>query len=56
MKALSPAPAQLELLPRRHALIAVEPSARSEILRTLAEVILAAADEMARREEHDEAR
>lgn len=52
MKALPPPPAQLELLPRHsQALSVVEPSTRLEILRTLAEVILAAADENARRRE-----
>ena len=56
MKALPPAPSQLELLPPRdQALFAVEPSARQEILRALAEILLVAA-EAAGREEHDEAR
>lgn len=56
MKALAPPPPQLELLPRHRVLTAVEPSVRPEILRALAEVLLAAADESARREERDEAR
>lgn len=58
MKALPPAPSQLELLPRHsRALTVVEPSARLEILRTLAEIFLAAADENARRrEQSNEAR
>jgi hypothetical protein len=59
MKALPPAPSQLELLPReRSVLSVVEPSARPEILRTLAEILLAAASETARRreEQRDEAR
>jgi hypothetical protein len=58
MKALPPAPSQLELLPRHsRALSVIEPNARLEILRTLAELILAAADENAqRREQSDEAR
>jgi hypothetical protein len=44
------------LLPRHGVLTVVEPSARPEILRTLAEILLAAADEIARREERDETR
>lgn len=57
MKALPPAPSQLELLPRRdHALSVVEPNARHEILRALAEVLLVAAERLGREEEHDEAR
>lgn len=57
MKALPPAPSQLELLPRRdHALSVVEPNARHEILRALAEILLAAAERLGREEEHDEAR
>jgi hypothetical protein len=58
MKALPPAPSQLELLPRQGSvLFAVEPSARPEILRTLAEIFLAAASETAIRgkEARDEA-
>jgi hypothetical protein len=55
MKALPPAPSQLELLPRDQALFVVEPSARHEILRALAEILLVAA-EVARKEERDEAR
>lgn len=61
MKALPPAPSQLELLSRRHhALTAVEPSVREpsvrqEILRALAEVLLAAAG-VPQREGRDEAR
>jgi hypothetical protein len=57
MKALPPAPSQLELLPRRdHALSVVEPNARHEILRALAEILLVAAERLGREEEHDEAR
>ena len=56
MKALPPAPSQLELLPRHRVPSVVEPSARPEILRTLAEILLAAANEIARRAERDEAR
>ena len=63
MKALPPAPSQLELLPhQRSVLFVVEPSVRPEILRTLAEIILAAANETAaneiapRKEQRDEAR
>ena len=56
MKALPPAPSQLELLPRRdHALSVVEPNARHEILRALAEILLVAAERLGREEEHDEA-
>jgi hypothetical protein len=57
MKALPPAPSQFELMPRRNdALSAVEPNARDEILRALAEILLAAAATVGRREERDEAR
>ena len=57
MKALPPAPSQLELLPRRdHALSVIEPNARHEILRALAEILLVAAERLGREEEHDEAR
>jgi hypothetical protein len=58
MKALPPPPSQLELLPRHSRVLSVvEPSARLEILRTLAEIFLAAADEEAQRgEPSDEAR
>jgi hypothetical protein len=57
MKALPPAPSQLELLPRHdHARFVVEPSARHEILRALAEILLVAAEEVGRKEEGDEAR
>ena len=57
MKALPPAPSQLELLPRRdHALSVIEPNARHEILRALAEIMLVAAERLGREEEHDEAR
>jgi hypothetical protein len=57
MKALPPAPSQLELLPRRdHALFVVEPSGRHEILRALAEILLVAAEVVGRKEERDEAR
>jgi hypothetical protein len=54
-KALPPAPSQCELLPRRdHALSVVEPNARNEILRALAEILLAAAESVGRREERDD--
>lgn len=57
MKALPPAPSQLELLPRRRdlALSVVEPSARHAILRALAEILLVAAAAVKRREDPDEA-
>ena len=56
MKALPPAPSQLELLPRRaRALFVVEPSVRREILRTLAEILLVAAEAARRKEARDEA-
>lgn len=56
MKAL-PAPPQLELLPRRRdlALTVVERSERDEIVRALAEVLLAAAEAVPRKEDADEA-
>jgi hypothetical protein len=56
MKALPPAPSQLELLPRRSvlALSVVEQSARHEILRALAEILLHAAEAAARKDERDE--
>lgn len=57
MKALPPAPSQLELLPRRdHAHFVVEPSARHEILRALAEILLVAAEAARRKEARDETR
>lgn len=57
MRALPPPPSQLELLPLRdRALFVVEPSARSEILRALAEILLVAAEAMDRRGVSDEAR
>lgn len=57
MKALPPAPSQLELLPHRDkAPFVVEPSARPAILRALAEILLAAAEVVAKKEEPDEAR
>jgi hypothetical protein len=58
MKALPPAPFQLELMPRRNDLahFVVEPSARLEIVRTLAEILLIAVEVGARRERRDEAR
>jgi hypothetical protein len=58
MKALPLAPSQLELLPPQCSVLSVlEPSVRPEILRTLAEIFLAAASETASRgkEAHDEA-
>ncbi len=56
MKALPPAPSQCQLLlPRRdHALSVVEPNARNEILRALAEILLAAAESARGREERDD--
>lgn len=57
MKALPPAPSQLELLHRHdNALFVVEPSARQETLRALAEILLVAAEVVGRREERDETR
>ena len=58
MKALPPPPSQLDLLPRRHGLvrIEVEPSVRHEILRALAELLLAAAERGTRSEGPDETR
>jgi hypothetical protein len=58
MKARPPAPAQLALLPSRSELarFVVEPSARPEILRALAEVLLAAAEAGERKEKGHEAR
>jgi hypothetical protein len=57
MKTLPPAPSQLKLLPRHdHARFAVEPSARHELLRALAEILLVATEAVGRREEGDEAR
>ena len=57
MKALPPAPSQLELLPRRDlARFEVEPSARPEILRALTEILLIAAEAVRRKETGDEAR
>ncbi len=56
MKALPPAPSQFELLPRRdHVHSVVEPNdARNEILRAVAEILLAAAESVGRREERDD--
>lgn len=57
MKALPPPPSQLDLLPRHDlAQIVVEPSARHEILRALAELLLVAAERRRREEAPDEAR
>jgi len=57
MKALPPAPTQLEPLPHRDLVrFAVEPNERHEILRALAEILLAAAEAVARRGVHDETR
>jgi len=57
MKALPPAPSQLDLLPRHDlARFVVEPSAREEILRALAEILLVAADAAEPKEERDETR
>jgi hypothetical protein len=55
MKALPPAPSQCELLPRRdHVLSVVEPNARHEILRALADILLAGAESVGGREERDD--
>lgn len=56
MKALPPAPSQRELfLPQRdHVLSEVEPNARNEILRALAEILLVAAESVGRREVRDD--
>lgn len=58
MKALPPVPSQLDLLPRHDlVLFGVEPSVRPEILRALAEILLDAAEAVAKRTEaRDEAR
>lgn len=58
MKALPPAPSQLDLLPQRFdlGLSVVEPNARHEILRALADVLLAAAETVQQREVRDETR
>ena len=58
MKTLPPAQSQLQLFPHRRdlALSVVEPSARHEILRALAEILLVAADLVEREEERDEPR
>lgn len=57
MKALPPAPSQLEPLPQRDLVrFEVEPSARPEILRALAEILLIAAEASRRKETGDEAR
>ncbi len=54
-KALPPAPSQCELMLRRdHVLSVVEPNARNEILRALAEILLAAAESAGRREVRDD--
>ena len=57
MKTLPPAQRQLDLLPRRRdlSLSEVEPSARPEILRALAEILLVAAERVDRKEESDDA-
>lgn len=56
MKA-QPAPAQLEMLPHRRDLVlfGAEPNARREVVRTLAEILLAAAEATEHEEERDEA-
>lgn len=58
MKALPPPPSQLDLLPRRCDLVpsVVEPNVRQQILRGLAELLLAAVEAAERKEERDEAR
>lgn len=57
MNALPPAPPQLQLFPRRRELarFEVEPSARREILRELAEILRVAAEVVDRREASDDA-
>ncbi len=55
MKALPPTPSQGELLPRQeHALSVVEPNVRSEMLRALAEILLAAAESVEAKEARDD--
>jgi hypothetical protein len=56
MKTLPPVPSQLDLIPQRNDLgfSVVEPSARREILRALAEVLLAAVETVQQREVRDE--
>jgi len=56
MKTLPPVPSQLDLIPQRNdlGLSVVEPSARREILRALAEVLLAAVETVQQREVRDE--
>ena len=58
MKTLPPAQSQLPLFPRRRDLAqsVVEPSARHEILRALAEILLVAAEVVEREEVRDETR
>jgi hypothetical protein len=57
MKTLPPAPSRLGSLTRRSdlALSVAEPIARPEILGALAEILLAAAEVVERKEERDEA-
>jgi hypothetical protein len=58
MKTLPPVPTQLDLLPQRCDLVlsVVEPNVRCEILRALADVLLAAAETTRQREVRDETR
>ena len=56
MKALPPPPSQLELPNQSRSLIVVERDTREEVLRALAEILLAAADRVAAVEVDDEAR
>ena len=58
MKALPPKPSQLTLPPSRLDLVrfVVEPSVRQDILRTLAEILIAAAKAPPGRETPDETR
>jgi hypothetical protein len=57
MKALPPPPSQLELvICRNTSLMIVESDLRSEVIRALAEILLAAAEPAARVEQADEAR
>jgi len=51
MKALPPPPLQLELWNKSRQLIVVEDSERQHVLRALAEILLVAADVVARRGE-----
>jgi hypothetical protein len=57
MRILPLPPQQLELLNRHEPLMVVKPELRSEVLRSLAEILLVAAEAEANRvEDHDETR